>query len=223
MNFPDSLLPASSLWFANLLAGGVLLHCIRHAPWRHLASSAMQHVWLASCVGVLLLWNIKAGVRRGLNFHLLGATLLTLMFGPRLAIIALSVVLLGTTLTGSGGWFSLGINALLMIVLPIMFTYLLYSLAHHRLPHHLFIYIFVNAFATAGLATCLVGLAATLLLAISGAYGIEFLGRNYLPYFILLAWSEAMLTGMAVTMMTAFRPAWLATFSDQRYLYRKKP
>ena len=30
--------------------------------------------------------------------------------------------------------------------------------------------------------------------------------------------SEAVLTGMAVTLMAAYRPSWLVTFDDQRYL-----
>lgn len=36
-----------------------------------------------------------------------------------------------------------------------------------------------------------------------------------------MAWSEAVLTGMAITLMAVYRPAWLMTFSDQRYLHKK--
>jgi uncharacterized membrane protein len=81
-----------------------------------------------------------------------------------------------------------------------------------------FVYIFVDAFVTAGLAMILCGLFAVALLAASDVYPMHYLGHEYLPYFILMGWSEAMLTGMAVTLMVVYRPQWLATFSDQQYV-----
>jgi uncharacterized membrane protein len=218
MNFPDLLLPAYILWPANLVAALLLADCLRRAPWRCLGESRLQQLWLASCVTLMLIWSVRAGVRPGLNFHLLGATLLTLMFGPRLAISALAVVLAGVTLSGASGFETLGLNLLVMAALPVLFSYLIYIQAFHKLPNHIFVYIFLNAFITAGLAMCLSGLAATLMLAAGHAYPLDYLGRNYLSYFILMGWSEAMLTGMAITMMVAFRPEWLVTFSDRRYL-----
>jgi uncharacterized membrane protein len=38
---------------------------------------------------------MKAGVKPGLNLHLLGATMFTLMFGRQLAIVGFSLVLAG--------------------------------------------------------------------------------------------------------------------------------
>ncbi len=221
MNLPASLLPAFVTWLANVLAVLLLGHCIRHAPWRRLGDADLLHLWLAGCVGLMLMWSIKAGIRPGLNFHLLGATLLTLMFGPRLAMVGLAVVLAGITLAGAGGWSILGVNFLLMAALPVLFSYAIYSQAHHKLPTHVFVYIFVDAFITAGLAMCLCGLATTMLLALGEVYPAGYLGSNYLPYFILMGWSEAILTGMAVTLMVAFRPKWLTTFSDRLYVKGK--
>lgn len=218
MNIPDLLLPSYILLPANLLAALLLASCVRYAPWRRLGETRLQHLWLASCVLLMLIWSVKAGVRPGLNFHLLGATLLTLMFGPRLAISALAVVLLGVTLSGASGWETLGLNLLVMAVLPVLFSYAIYSQAHHKLPNHLFVYIFLDAFFAAGLAMCLSGLAATIVFAFGGAYSLDYLGSNYLTYFIMMGWSEALFTGMAITMMVAFRPEWLVTFSDRRYL-----
>ncbi|MCX7626968.1 MAG: energy-coupling factor ABC transporter permease [Methylophilaceae bacterium] len=221
MNFPDHLLPATVIWPANLLAVWLLYHCIRHAPWRYLAKPGRQHLWMAACVGLMVLWSIKTGIKPGLTFHVLGSTLLTLMFGPRLAIVALAVVLAGVTLAGAAGWQSLGINLLLMGGLPVLFSYVLYSQAYHKLPHHVFIYIFVDAFVAAGLSILLLGVVDTLLLSFAGVYSLEYLRDNYLPYFILMGWSEALLTGMAVTLMVAYRPEWLVTFSDKLYLKGK--
>jgi uncharacterized membrane protein len=218
MNFPDLLLPSFMIGLSNLLALLLLGHCLLRAPWRLIANSNLQHLWMAGCVGLLLVWSVKAGIKPGLNFHLLGATLLTLMFGPRLAMISLATVLIGVTLTGASGWSSLGVNFLLMAALPTIFSYAVYSQAHHKLPTHVFVYIFIDAFVTAGLAMILCGLVAVVLLAASEVYSMQYLGREYLPYFILMGWSEAILTGMAVTLMVVYRPQWLATFSDQQYV-----
>lgn len=221
MNFPDGLFPPGIFWPFNLLAGWLFWDCARKAPWKRLATGAMQNLWATCIIVLMLLWSIKAGIRPGLNFHLLGATLLTLMFGMRLAIIALVAVLVAVTLAGAAGWQSLGVNLLVMAVLPAMFSYACYSQAYHKLPNHAFIYIFLNAFLVAGLSIMLVGLVDSMLLSWSGAYKSEVLGHDYLPYFILMAWPEAILTGMAVSLMVAYRPGWLSTFSDQRYIQGK--
>ena len=59
---------------------------------------AQLNVWLGTIVVLMLVWSMKAGVRPGLNLHLLGATVFTLMFGRQLAIIGLSIVLAAVTL-----------------------------------------------------------------------------------------------------------------------------
>jgi len=218
MNIPDLLLPSWLLWPTNLLALLLLGEGLLRAPWQRLGRAGFQHLWLAGGVGLMLLWSLKTGIKPGLNFHLLGATLLTLMFGARLAMVALAVALLGVTLNGADGWASLGMNFLLMAALPVLFSHGLYRQVHCKLPNHVFIYIFLDAFIAAGLAMCLCGLAATAVLVMGEVYPATYLGSNYLPYFILRGWSEALLTGMAVTLMVVFRPEWLSTFDDRQYL-----
>ena len=62
------------------------------------------------------------------------------------------------------------------------------------------------------------GLTICFVLSEAGAYTQDYLHSEYLPFYILMAWSEAVLTGMAVTLMAAYRPDWLVTFDDKRYL-----
>lgn len=221
MNFPDQFLPFPLLWVCNAIGFLVLGIAAYTAPWKQLQAETRQHLWLGMCVGLLLLWSIKTGIKPGLNFHLLGATLMTLMFGARLAIVAFSVVLLGSAVAGLSGWETLGVNLLLSAILPVTLSYALYSLADRKLPHHLFIYIFLNAFVAGGLAMMLDGISSTLLLSLSGVYSSAYLMQNYLPYYLLMSWSEAMVTGMLITLITAFRPHWLSTFSDELYLKRR--
>ncbi|PWB53959.1 MAG: hypothetical protein C3F18_07045, partial [Nitrosomonadales bacterium] len=104
MNFPDGLLPPSWQWLAHLLFVAVLGGAVYRAPWRRLRDNDQLHLFLGLCVALMLLWSIKTGIKPGLNFHLLGATVFTLMFGPWLAIVGLGVVLLGVTFYGLSGW-----------------------------------------------------------------------------------------------------------------------
>ncbi|MDO8891834.1 MAG: energy-coupling factor ABC transporter permease [Sulfurimicrobium sp.] len=221
MNLPDGLLPPVWQWFAHLLFVLVLGGAVSAAPWRRLRDNEQLHLFLGMCVGLMLLWSIKTGIRPGLNFHLLGATVFTLMFGPWLAIAGLGVVLLGVTLSGLSGWENFSVNGLLMGVLPVMVSYLIYRLVDGKLPNHFFVYIFLNAFVGAAIAMALTGLAATGLLALAGAYTADYLISNYLPYFLLMGWSEALLSGMMLTLLVVYRPQWVATFDDARYIRNK--
>ncbi len=221
MNLPDHLLPPSWLWAGHVLFAVALLWAVYFAPWRRLKDSTQLNVWLGACVALMALWSIKTGIKPGLNFHLLGATAFALMFGPQLAIIGLAIVLAAVTMNGMGGLESYSLNALVMGVLPVLTSYGLFRLVDHRLPNHFFVYIFANAFLGAALAMGVTGVAATLLMDLSGAYPAGYLYREYLPYFILMAWSEAMSTGMAMTLMVIYRPHWVCTFDDSRYLKNK--
>ena len=46
----------------------------------------------------------------------------------------------------------------------------------------------------------------------------ELVFGEYLPYLLYLAFGEATLTGMLLTLAVAYRPQWVATFDDARYL-----
>jgi len=222
MNLPDNLLPLSWYWFAHVLFALVLGGAVYAAPWRRLKDNEQLHLWLGTCVGLMLVWcYLKTGIKPGLNFHVLGATLFTLMFGPYLAIVGLSMVLLGVTFFGFSGWESFSANALLMGALPVSVSYSIYRLVDAKLPNHFFIYIFVNAFIGGALTMAVTGLTATGLMAATEAYPMSYLTSQYLPYFILMGWSEAMLTGMLTTLLVVYRPQWVGTFDDARYIRNK--
>ncbi|MGE5027613.1 MAG: energy-coupling factor ABC transporter permease [Betaproteobacteria bacterium] len=221
MNFPDHLLPPGWLWPGWGLFALAFFWAVRSAPWRTLKDSSRLNLWLGTCVLLMAVWSIRTGIKPGLNFHLLGATAMTLMFGPQLALIGLAIILAAVTLAGMSGWQEFGWNALVMAALPVAVSYGIYWLTDRKLPNHLFIYIFLNAFLGGALAIAAAGLGGTLLLQLSGTYLPAYLYHDYLPYFILLAWSEAISTGMAITMMVVYMPQWVSTFDDKRYLNRK--
>lgn len=222
MNLPDNLLPQPWYWLADCLFALVLVRAILAAPWKRLVDNEQMHYWLGTCVGLMLMWCfVKAGIKPGLTFHILGATLLTLTFGPYLAIVGLSLVALGATLFGFGGWAGFSANALIMGALPAVVSYGIFRLVDRWLPNNFFVYIFLNSFVGAGASMGATGLAVTGLMAVAGAYPLSYLVSQYLPYYILMAWSEAMLTGMIVTILVVYRPRLVMTFDDARYIRNK--
>lgn len=218
MNFPDGLLPGLWLWLGHLLYWPLLWRAVRTAPWYHLRDAHALHVLLGACVAVLLVWSMQAGFVRGLNLHLLGATLLTLMFGWQFAFMCMSLVLLGTTLNGGGGWLVFPVNAVLLAALPVLISYGIFRFADRKLPNHFFIYIFLCAFFGAAVAMGAVGLVSSLVLHWADVYTLEYINYNYLRYFPLLMFPEAFITGMVMTLLVVYQPSWVATFDDRRYL-----
>lgn len=219
MNITDSLLPHMQVWVWVVFAL-VMAWALWSAPWQVVRKPTILNLILGACVLVLAFWQIKAGIRPGLNLHLLGATLLTLLFGPWFALLGLMLVLLLATFW-DGAWHAFALNALLMGVVPVTVSWTVYRLADRYMPHNLFIYIFINAFFGAGLAIALTGLAATTVLSAMGAYTFTDLAHTYLPYFLLIAWSEAVTTGMLITILVVYRPQWVATFDDKQYIDNK--
>jgi uncharacterized membrane protein len=164
---------------------------------------------------------MKAGVKPGLSLHLLGATLFTLSFGPHLAFVGLSLVTAGITLNGAAGPFAYALNALLLAGFSVGLSQFFYRTFSGMLPRHFFVYIFINGFLGAALTILGVGFAATLLMALVGAYEWDYLISEYFPYFLLLAFSEAWLSGMMMTLFVIYRPHWVASFDDSSYLVDK--
>ncbi|HTS55736.1 MAG TPA: energy-coupling factor ABC transporter permease [Burkholderiales bacterium] len=218
MNLTAGLLPAPWYWVAHLTLLGVLIHVAVGAPWRQLADPTRLNVWLGSIVILAVLWSIRAGVRPGLGFHLLGATACTLLFGPRLAVAAMVLVVASQVAAGTISLYSASANALGMGVVPVAVSQAILRLVERRLPPNLFVYIFAAAFFGAALTMLATGALASLLLGAAGAYTFEYLLSEYLPWFVLLAWAEAFTTGAVITLVVIYRPSWIATFDDRRYL-----
>ena len=218
MNLPDGLLADEWTVAAWLLFIPVLLLSLRRAPLRRLADTTQGNVWLGLIVILMLLWSVKAGVRPGLSLHLLGASVFVLACGPWLAFLGLCAVLAGVTFNGDTGWHGYALNALLMGGVGVSVAYAVQRFVERFLPPQLFVYIFANGFFGGALAISAVGAASSLLLAATGVYALDYVLEEYLPYVLLLGFSEAWLSGMVVTLFVVYRPAWVSSFEDARYL-----
>lgn len=220
MNLPD-LLPWTWAWVGLALALALALTALYRAPWYHLRDPNAGNIWLAACVAVMVLWNIHAGIASGLHFHLLGVTVLTLMFGWQFAFIGVVLLLSGVTLNAAAGWSSFGWNALTMGALPVLVTTLLRHFSMRHLPANFFVYIFFVAFLGGILSMAAVGTATTLLLYLADVYSWRMLSESYTPVYLLLLFPEGFLSGMLMSIIVVYRPHWVSSFDDAYYLHGK--
>ncbi len=208
-------------WMAWVIWLACFALSLFRAPWHLLKDAERLNVWLGMVVLLTLMWSMQAGVKPGLSLHLLGATVFTLCFGPALAFIGLCLVLAGVTLNGAAGPMAYALNGLLMAGVGVLVSQALYRLLAGVLPKNFFVFIFVNGFFSAALMVVCVGLVSTVFLAVADAYSWEYLTSEYFPYFMLLGFSEAWLSGMVLTLFVVYRPNWVITFDDSRYLVNK--
>lgn len=204
------------LWVVVIVIGFL---SINKSTYSHLFNTPARQTGVFACALVLaLLWRIKAGILPGLDLHILGITAVTLTLGWRLAILSCA---LATALLTAFGQITPELVALKLIIsafIPVLFTYLVFIVCYHYLARHFFIYIFVCSFLTAGVVACVnIILGGAFYYAI-GEYSWHELSENYIYLSPILAFPEAMLNGMAITVLITYRPHWVKTFFDKDYL-----
>jgi uncharacterized membrane protein len=148
-------------------------------------------------------------------------TFLCLMFEWQFALIAISIVLAITTWQGPAGWPAFGINALIMGVVPLLFTRVFLYACQRRLPHNFFIYVFVNAFLAGALSMLLAGLASAFIQHQAGVHPVDSISNNFLLILPMLMFGEGFLNGAVISLAVAYKPRWVATFHDHWYLQGK--
>jgi len=222
LHIPADLMPPAVLWVANILFLVMLFYAARKTPVRNLLDNKpSQHVYFGAMVILLLLWGIKAGVSPGLGFHHLGATLFTLMFGWPLAIFGLSIIMFASVVMQHDELVSLGVNGCLSIVVPVLSSYAVLKLTQKYLADNFFVYIFVVAFFGAGVAVAASRLSSILLLSLVAAYPDAKLIEESLQYLPLFMFPEAFITGMLISVFVVYKPDWVTTFDDERYIIGK--
>jgi len=220
MDFSLDTLPGGLAWAGALLAFAALAYESRHADWRALIASPVLGRLLGASVMLMLLWSLKANLAPGFRLHLLGVTVAVLAFGRARAMFAIAIGSFASALGTSSELAAWPFNFVLLGVLPAWLSHAADRLLQARLPNHLFVFIFANACAVSAACMVVVGVGASLIQALGGAL-IGPLLEDYLPYFLLLAFAEAWLSGMAATLLVVFCPGWVASFDDRRYLLNK--
>ena len=222
MDIPADLLPQAYLWTGLVLCLPLMLAALWSAPWSKIGDSEAQHVFLGTIVALSLLWVMRGGIHQGLNFHLLGMTLMCLMFEWQFALVGASlIVAIASAAGGTAAWPAFALNVMLMAALPILFTRACLYVGQRWLPHNFYLYIFVNAFLVGSLSMLLVGLASAALQHLGGVHPAGTISRDFVQILPLLMFGEGFINGGAMALLVAYRPHWVATFHDAWYLRGK--
>jgi uncharacterized membrane protein len=190
----------------------------RVAPWRRFAASEPVHVWYGAIFGLVVLWSIQATVGEGFTFHLLGVGAFALLVGAPLALVGTAIAVVLNLTVRDGHWANAALVWLAMGAIPVGTTWLVLRLVERALPANFFVYIFAAAFFGTALSLAAAGLAGAVLLTVAAGLPAEVVFGEYVPYLLYLAFGEATLSGMLLTLAVAYRPQWVATFDDAHYL-----
>ena len=198
-------------------------------PWRMLSRQALAKdgpsepsplvtPLLATLVVLPWLWALPTLHRMPLQLQWSGACLVVLMLGWPLAIPALVAVGgIAAVLSPSLDWADAVGTIAWQGVVPATLALALGAVIRRLIGTQPFVYVLGRAFL--GTAVCL--FLANVLGQWSGHSlpGVE--GDLSLVARWLMAWGDAFVTGMLTAILVAFKPEWLATWSDRLYL--RKP
>lgn len=210
----------------------VMLGWIVVLPWtvlsvlgvrrQFLPSSLAEHAWLGAIVATAFLWVLHVRSPVGLDFGLLGGALFTLVFGRARAILGLLAALALHTVLSGGSWLNFGINGTLLAVVPACTASLLQRLIERWLPKNIFVFIFGNGLFVTLFVTALAS--ALLIAAASTGAQLALQQLNeHLAYSLLLAWGEALVSGMIFSALVVFLPQAVLTYRQDTYLPPRRP
>lgn len=202
-------------------------------PWRLLdarSSAPALFTPMAAALAILpVLWSLPRAHDMAAQLPMSGAGLVLLMLGWPIAMLVLPLVaLLGAAWAPASGTQIIG-QAFWMGVLPATLALVLGALLRRWIGPHPFVYILGRGFL--GTVVCL--FASSLLSLALGRLGTGApsadpgaLAASLEPSWValwLMAWGDGFVTGMLTAIFVAFRPQWLATWSDPLYLSRRPP
>lgn len=216
------MLPLAASAVSSALVLALLLLGLLAAPWARLTKRPAFDVFAGALVALLAIWQMRTQLAPDLPLHLLGATVLTLLAGPWLAWLGIALVATLSLLFGidqpSFSGYAWSLALLGCGAVPVVTSWLCVRALRRFAPIHPFVYIFGNGFFGAGLAVIASGLATAALVFLAGRRDSALLFDVWMPAVMLMAFAEAWLSGMIVTLLVIYRPQWLSTFDDRRYL-----
>jgi uncharacterized membrane protein len=197
---------------AAIVAAALLL-AVPFRPWAALRVPALRGPWIAAIVTLPILWAAQTTLPVAFAAQLSGACLLVLVFGWPLAIVTLVLVALAAA-AFAGEPSRASEFAAWAGVAPATIAFALGMATRRWLPKHVFVYILGRAFMATALS---IGLSGTLRVWLSpvpaAAAPMDLVTAHW-----LVGFGEAFLTGALTAIFVAFRPEWLLTWSDARYL-----
>lgn len=213
------LLATSTLVLGWLLYAAVLLWACIRAPWVELFSDTRrQHLLFGAVLAIFLLWLVRRDFESGLSFHFIGLTAVTLLLDWPLAMLAAFVAQMALAVTGHQQLTALGLNGVLLVLIPVTVTEICALAVERTQPRNLFVYIFFSGFFAAGLAALFCILAGLGVLLLDGRYPMPPWLNDFAGYIWLVIFPEAFINGTVVSALVVFYPDWMETFNRTRYL-----
>lgn len=213
------LLSETTLFWGWFIYGPLVLYAIWRAPWVELFSdSRRQHLLFGTVLVLCALWLLRRDFPSGLSFHFIGMTAVTLLLDWPLAILAGFIAQLALLALDKQELSALGVNGLLLIIIPALIAHCCARAIERLQPENLFMYIFFSGFFPAALTAVMCVVSGIALLSGNGIYEFQHWLDEFFGMILLVAFPEAFINGMAVTAFVVFKPEWLETFNYSRYL-----
>ncbi len=218
MGMTENLL-STSLWIITLILFLVILvRALRSIDWQAFGKDeALQHSFFGAAVVLGFLWHLRAGISPGLSIHIFGITVITLMLGWGLAVLAGLLALVITVITGREPLSMFAANGLVTVMVPALVSHGIMLWERRRDFRNFFAYIFFCGFFGAGISVAVAGTLMCLMLWTSGVYTFGELVHEYLRYLPLFMIPEGFANGAFVTGLMVFHPDRLTTLDQRRY------
>jgi uncharacterized membrane protein len=179
--------------------------------------SAAQHGLLAGVVIIAVIWTLQIPSPLGIKFGLIGSALFAVVFGYSRALLGLIAAITVHTLIVGGSWLNFGINTLLLAVLPVTLAVTLQQAVARLLPHNIFVFIFGNGLFVTLVVTALAGVLLVTTAAVTLGTGLR-MATDHFVGVLLLAWGEALMSGVIFTSLVIFLPRMVLTYDQDVYL-----
>ena len=201
-------------WLSFALIALALAVALAFRPWRLLANTGLISPLLATLVITPWLWALPWLHRMPIQLQLSGACMVALALGWPLAVPVFCLIALLSGLLAPAPVEQLMADAFWLGVLPATFAMLLGALVRRYLGPNIFVYTLGRGFFTT-----VASVFAAALLSEWAGYSLP----NTDPALTtiahwLIAWGDGFMTGLLSAIFVAFRPLWLATWSDELYL-----
>ncbi|TGN38803.1 energy-coupling factor ABC transporter permease [Marinobacter confluentis] len=218
MGMTENLLSTSQWIITLLLFLAVLARAWRTIDWKVFRKDeTLQHTFFGVAVVLGFLWHLRAGLSPGLSIHIFGITVVTLMLGWGLAVLAGLLALVITVITGREPLMMFAANGLITVMVPALVSHWIMLWERGKDFRSFFAYIFFCGFFGAGISVAAAGTVMCLMLWASGVYTFGELIHEYLRYLPLFMVPEGFANGAFVTGLMVFHPDRLTTLDQRRY------
>lgn len=212
------LVASVPLWIAVsgcIACAALAALALKGHPFQRLQTEAMQHIWLATLTALALMWTVSAWLQDGPALHILGATLLVTLFGWRLALLGMFIIIAVVAVMLDASWQGVGLTMLVCGAVPTFVSALIEAAIVKWLPHKRPIFVAGHGFAAAAVASLATGVVDSLShTALRGGPLLVF-PAHYAALLGLLALGEAWFSGMITLLVAIYKPAWASNFTGQ--------